>query len=65
MNERIKNSYVWALDATAIAEFASYEEAISALDEQTDQVEVSFGGRPLILNKYDIVVMPLMEFYNL
>jgi len=65
MNERIKNSYVWAIDATAIAEFTSYQEAMASLNEEKDQVKVSIGERELVINKSDIVVMPLMEFYDL
>lgn len=57
--------WVWALDATAIAEFDSYEEAELYLLLAKSPVEISIGDEKLFVSKKDISIMCEAEFNSL
>lgn len=60
-----KRKAVWCLDATAIAEFDSIDEAYREWENLGDEVPISIGDNQFCVQKAHICVMDEEEFNTL
>jgi hypothetical protein len=54
--------YIWCIDATAIAEFDTFEAAKAALDLEKSTIRVSIGENSFFVAKDAICIMGSEEF---